>query len=184
MEIFEFTLETVSNLLNIVIPIILAFALYYLKGRAENMATKDDIGDITRRIEGAKLEYSKQIEEYKHEMIKKYEYDKVLIDIKIDIFRSIISIKKKLILAKNELRDNYPNLNTEIYEEMQNVMIHVASIANLEPEILSLNNALNNEYNKFTSHLMQIKSQGGNSFSYDSKVFESILDRLQFALVR
>jgi len=184
MAIMELTLETVSNLVYWATLFILGLALYYLKGRVKNMATKEDIGDITRRIEEAKLEYSKQIEEYKHEMIKKYEYDKVLIDIKIDIFRSIISIKRKLILSKNQPCNQDPNLTTEMYKEMQNVMIQVASIANLDPDIVSLNTELNEEYNKFTSYLMGIKSQGGNRYSYDPSVFDSILDRLQFALIR
>ncbi|MCD8480395.1 MAG: hypothetical protein LRZ88_09335, partial [Candidatus Cloacimonetes bacterium] len=110
---------------------------------------------------------SMQLEAYKHEMIKKYEYDKVLIDIKIDIFRSLIDLKKKLILSRNELGKQYPNLIQEMYEEMQNIMIQVASIANLDQEVVSLNNQLNAEYNKFTNYLLQIQSNGGSTFIYE-----------------
>ncbi len=181
----ESVFNIASKLITIAIPFVVIWMYNYLKSRAKNLATKEDIGDITRRIEEAKLEYSKQVEAYKHEMIKKYEYDKVLIDIKIGIFRSLISLKKKLILSRNELGKQYPNLIQEMYEEMQNIMIQVASIANLDQEVVSLNNQLNTEYNKFTHYLLQIQSNGGSTFTYeDSGEFERILNALQLALIR
>jgi len=184
MEKMESVFNIASKLITIAIPFFLYWFYTYMKSRAENLATKQDIGDITRRIEEAKLEYSMQLEAYKHEMIKKYEYDKVLIDIKIDIFRSLISLKKKLILSKNELGAKYPNLIPEMYEEMQNIMIQVDSIANIDQEIVTLNHQLNSEYNKFTSHLLDIQSKGGSKFTYDFGEFERILNALQLALMR
>lgn len=181
----ELVFNVASKLITIAFPFVVIWMYTYLKGRASNLATKEDIGDITRRIEDAKLEYSKQIEAYKHEMIRKYEIDKVLIDIKIDIFRSLISLKKKLILSRNELGKSNPNLMIEIYEGMQGIMIQLASIANLDQEIVSLNHQLNDEYNKLTGFLLDVQRSGGSTFTYnDSGEFERILNDLQLALIR
>lgn len=176
-------LTFVGQVVSILIALLLYVMYNYLKHRSENWATKDDIGEITRKIEEAKLEYSKQIEEYKHEMIKKYELVKVLIDIKIEIFRSIISLKKKIILSKNNLWKNIPNDTNDMYHEMQDIMIRVATISNLEPEIHDLKHKLNIEYNKFTTYLMEVKQSGLSTFSYNLTEFELTLDTLQQALI-
>jgi len=67
-----------------------------------------------------------------------------------------------------------------------NLFLHLAD-SNLHQPLrhyLTLNHQLNSEYNKFTSHLLDIQSKGGSKFTYDFGEFERILNALQLALIR
>lgn len=55
----ELVFNVASKLITIAFPFVVIWMYTYLKGRASNLATKEDIGDITRRIEDAKLEVLK-----------------------------------------------------------------------------------------------------------------------------
>ncbi|MGA9667162.1 MAG: hypothetical protein WBQ69_12050 [Gallionella sp.] len=46
----------------------------YLGAKAANLATKEDIGDITRKVENIKVEYSRQMEELKDSLSQKQDF--------------------------------------------------------------------------------------------------------------
>lgn len=43
----------------------------YLKKKGENLATKEDIAELTRKVESVRTEYLKQLEDYKTELARR-----------------------------------------------------------------------------------------------------------------
>lgn len=61
MEIFEIVIV----IINIAIGLFLAYLYSYVKKKADNLATKEDVSEITRQIEVVKHEYSSKLESVK-----------------------------------------------------------------------------------------------------------------------
>ena len=58
-------LEDLKNIIAIVVYALVAYCSYYLAHKAKNLATKEDIGVITDKVEQVKLLYAGQLEQVK-----------------------------------------------------------------------------------------------------------------------
>ena len=77
----------------IVISVLITYFISYFKEKAKNLATKEDIQEITEKIESIKHDYNKQLEEFKHDYNKQLEEFKQeqLIRYKAEIVAKVIA---------------------------------------------------------------------------------------------
>lgn len=69
-----------ETFLEIIFIIFIAFIYYYLKNtlpsylkeKSKNLATKEDIEEITNKVESIKHDYNRQLEEFKQELLIKH----------------------------------------------------------------------------------------------------------------
>lgn len=62
---------------SIIVSIIATLITSYLKEKGKNLATKEDIQEITKKIESIKYDYNKQLEEFKQEQLIRYKAEVV-----------------------------------------------------------------------------------------------------------
>lgn len=68
---------TTEIILNIITLALLCYSIFfkkYFEKKGENLATKEDVAEITKITEESKIEFIKQIEDYKKELNLKYEF--------------------------------------------------------------------------------------------------------------
>jgi len=76
----------------------------YAKKKGENLATKEDIEEITRKVESVKTEYMSQLEKLKSELDKTVYISKVQFEAEFNIYKEIWSELINLEHATKELR--------------------------------------------------------------------------------
>jgi hypothetical protein len=55
-----------------IITVAVWFTASYVKEKGKNLATREDIDEITRKIESAKIEYAKELESIKSQLNAKF----------------------------------------------------------------------------------------------------------------
>jgi hypothetical protein len=81
--------------------------------QGKNLATKEDIAEITNKIESVKAQYNESIERLKGELAARTHYSKVRYEREMDIYREIWPQLHKLSLGVFSLRPAIDNLPPE-----------------------------------------------------------------------
>lgn len=119
--------DTLVNVITIILAIGNFVCLYsisrkksYNEEKGKNLATKEDIADITQRIESVKGSYNKALEAHKIELQKEFESYKYINElcnsIDKELLRKLVSCKKEM---ENDFRihrdnDNYGTCESSI----------------------------------------------------------------------
>ncbi|MFY4862381.1 hypothetical protein ACOTWK_05850 [Aliarcobacter butzleri] len=61
----------------IFLSVLIAYFISYFKEKGKNLATKEDIEEITNKLESIKHDYNKQLEEFKQEQLIRYKAEVV-----------------------------------------------------------------------------------------------------------
>ncbi len=77
------------EILTLVAALYLIFFKNYFKKKGENIATKEDIGEITRQVESVKTEYQENLENIKSQINLSYKKNEVLLNEKVRTFMEI-----------------------------------------------------------------------------------------------
>jgi hypothetical protein len=147
------------------------------------MATKQDIKSITNKIEEIKFEYSKKLEEYKTELTKKYEFDKILIEIKTDIFQETRDLKAIIFRVQNKIGKEKEQMET-IFSLITEISIQVHSLSFFNENIKGFATQLTNEYNKLVVLIKESISSREMKIIYDFNKIKSIIDNLQIEIIK
>jgi hypothetical protein len=94
-------LDTVVELINLLILLFIAFNFNYMKEKGKNQATKEDITDITHKVEQVKQESR---DEYDRIKTKRQVYQNLLISMGV-----FLSGRNSSEEVKSEFLDNYAN---------------------------------------------------------------------------
>jgi hypothetical protein len=76
----------------ILVPVISiggSWLISYLKEKGKNAATKEDVGEITRKIESSKSFYGERLEQLKTELAARSHYSKVRYEREMEIFKEV-----------------------------------------------------------------------------------------------
>jgi mannitol-specific phosphotransferase system IIBC component len=106
-------------LLSVILALVSVFLFEYLKNKAKNTATKEDIEILTKKVEEIKSEYIKQVEDFKGNQLLKNQKKK-------DLYDKVEELSALIIRAKNESAfNNWKQLS----KKMQDVMISISTNA-------------------------------------------------------
>jgi len=120
------------------ISFVSCFIAIYLKEKGKNLATKEDISEITNKIEAAKLDYSSKLESVKTALGSKLFITQVRYQNEFDL---LVSLSKKLAT----LRDALSNFETHILLNQASATSHNSANEKVE-ELFAAMQALYKEY--------------------------------------
>ena len=147
----------------------------YESEKGKNLATKEDIKDITQKIESVKDNYNKALENYKIELQKEFESYKYISDLCNNIDKELL---QRLITCKNDIADVFNDITN-------NSVVDGSSINSIRQlyeylEIYNMrygdNECVKNIISKSNSiYQNYINNQDGYNFN-DRAYFEKIQD--------
>jgi hypothetical protein len=85
----------------IAILLFLIFGESYTQQKGVNLATKEDIEEITKRIEKTKKDFTEDLERFKSILAVEMEYAKFIAAVRFETFNKIGELKKDIFLAFN-----------------------------------------------------------------------------------
>lgn len=97
-----------------ILALILVFKSFFSE-KGKNLATKQDIGEITKKVEEVKVLYLKEIEELKSELQTSVHHKNKLTDLSIDTLLELYDTILKLTIVN--LKKSYHELNINNIEE-------------------------------------------------------------------
>ncbi|MBE7689053.1 hypothetical protein F6A46_12560 [Tenacibaculum finnmarkense genomovar ulcerans] len=89
----ETQIQILVEIIILLSTLYLIFFKNYFKKKGENLATKEDIGDITQKVESVKIEYQKNLEEIKSQLNIVNKKNEILLNEKV---RTFLEIQKKI----------------------------------------------------------------------------------------
>ena len=115
-------LNSLQYILIILISLIVGFMLRsylpaYFKEKGKNLATKEDIEDITDKIEHIRSDYSSSLEMFKSELNKQLQIHRISFEKEFDILSELWKSLSKLRYATASLRPEGDIIDTRITEE-------------------------------------------------------------------
>jgi hypothetical protein len=75
--VLTFTQIFLLVVISAVVGGVVAYFGSYLKKKGEDLATREDIAELTRKVEAVKIDYSRQIEDYKAELTRTMRSEKI-----------------------------------------------------------------------------------------------------------
>jgi len=72
-----------------IVTVIITLTASYLREKGKNIATKEDIGEITTQVEKAKSEYSEQLEKLKSELAQKSHLSRIRYEREMKVFEDV-----------------------------------------------------------------------------------------------
>jgi hypothetical protein len=123
-----------SKLIYLLVGILFGnLVLPYLKRKSENVATKEDIEEITAIIESVKLEYSRNLEEIKIALgtklyIHQTRYEKEF-DILLELSEKLVALRDAAVTLRPEFGYRYENETEEEEKDRKLCSFHAASRA-------------------------------------------------------
>lgn len=124
-EIVESVIDQKSEYYNfyllgaIVISVLIAYFISYFKEKAKNLAIKEDIQEITNKVESIKHDYNKQLEEFKQEQLIKYKSEVIA-----ELFSEWLSWPKDRKRLNQLSFEAFLWLPDEICNELSSVLSH------------------------------------------------------------
>jgi len=104
-------------LISFALGMVTTFVLEYVKTRSQNLATKSDITELTKKVEEVKSEYIKQIEIFKGNQQLKNEKKK-------ELYNKVEELRTLIIVGKN---DNAFNRWDKFSSLMKNIMVLIST---------------------------------------------------------
>jgi hypothetical protein len=113
----------------------------YSSEKGKNLATKEDIGDITRKVEEVKTEYVTEVERLKVDLSLLSRKNDILLDEKIRVFKKLqkrlVDFKKycEATLGSHDDRGEFhPNLNVLPEDIDKAALPHITALHEIEQE--------------------------------------------------
>jgi hypothetical protein len=134
-------LQTVNLMLNIVIigvTVYMAFIKSYFKEKGKNLATIEDIGEITKIVENVKIHFNIEIEGLKSTLQKQnisyqiqysflhQERGKVL----VDLYKKLLELHSAMLEWTAELHPIYKDADKEMEERLQRANVTLYDLKN------------------------------------------------------
>jgi len=153
--------------LSVILALVSVYIAEYLKNKAKNVATKEDIEILTKKVEEIKTEYIKQIEVFKGNQLLKNQKKK-------DLYDNVEELRAFILKAKNEKTfNNWEQLSTK----MQGIMISISTNA-IFNELIHERDLIENEHNIMVKNI----NEGHPIASFDNTV--RALESIQIKLVQ
>ena len=176
-------IEIILNIVILLFLLYISFLKKYFEKKGENLATKQDIATITKLTETSRLEFLKKIEDYKQELILKYEFIDLIKDYKISLFKSTVTVLQNLTLwSNNRNQTTHPNLIQETLDLLESILLELNCNAILLQQYSTNHKKIESEFNNLLTSINQGQKQGSFHFNISNLVLE--FKELQSALLR
>ena len=160
------------------------YLVFYFKEKGKNFATKEDITEITNKIESVKDYYSKSLEQYKIELQKKFTTDRLLIELCNNIDEQLITL---LIKCKDDIQNDLDDFkdNRNVNANMKSIYALGNFIRNYGARYNGISQAnnlltLHSDLNRLITNSRQLNSFDTNSYILSIREFQlnvnSLLD--------
>lgn len=179
MDFARLILDSIIILLGLYLILIKSY--YSEKGK--NLATKEDIKEITDKMESVKLDYLRRIEEYKKELNIKYELEKTLINSKVKAYQIATTLKETIIRRKSNFGIEKDQMQ-EIFENVPELLIHLNSQVHLKNMFQEETKAMQESYNGIVLYIEQIRTSGKKSYVINLDTIDSNLEKIQEKLLQ
>jgi len=153
----------VLDLILILMGLYYLFFQNYFSEKGKNLATKEDISEITKKIESIK--YNNSV---------KFEMEKIIIDRKIEVSTLVTSLKEVLFKRNNHMGNEKEQMDY-IFKKIPEILILLNSNVKLKEELETDILSLQNNYNEIVNYINQLRVT--NSLTYTIK-FDNILANL------
>lgn len=156
-----------------IISLLIALLIEYFKTRTRNYATKQDIEDLTRKVEEVKIEYAKQMEVFKNQFILKNQ--KIL-----DLDKKLVELQRSIIYYNNAPKiDKLQTVLNNIGEV--NLTISTSVIFQ---DLLNLSISLENEQHSVTKKYEDAQRLNSKKVNIDTSNFTLLSNNLQKELLK
>ena len=179
MDIARLILDSIIILLGLYLILIKSY--YSEKGK--NLATKEDIKEITDKMESVKLDYLRRIEEYKKELNIKYELEKTLINSKVKAYQIATALKETIIRRKSNFGIEKDQMQ-EIFENIPELLIHLNSQVHLKNMFQEETKAMQESYNGIVFYIEQLRTSGTKTYVINLDTIDSNLEKIQEKLLQ
>jgi hypothetical protein len=177
------TTRIILDSIIIIIGILWIFLKSYYSEKGKNLATKEDIKEITDKIESVKLSYVKILEDYKHDLSLKNDLEKRLINsVLTDIYKLVTSSKEQIFKRQNKLlgEESDNQLFGNINQIITMISIQIQLKEKLKDELVSLLK-WNNE---FYLYVEKLKRTGETRYILNFDTIMNILDDIQIKIFK
>lgn len=158
--------QSIQNVLVLLLGGFVGYCTFYFSQKGKNLATKEDIGEITHKIEEAKLLYARQLEQFK----AMHQLKMAALDKRLQVHQDAFSLWAKMNQTSD--RKEFKQLHTECSNWWDNNCLYLDP--NVRSEFLSSITAMN-QHHLFVQN--GINHQW--SFSDSEKLFNAISEATQ-----
>ena len=116
----------IAFLVIIIVNIASNYFFTYFRKKGENSATKEDIQEITKKVESVREDYNKNIEEYKKDLEHRYESFSVISQTKVDLYKKLATLRKTIDKRINNIGNEKEQLDY-IFKEIPILLIELNS---------------------------------------------------------
>lgn len=174
------TIEIILNTITLMLVCYFTFIKKYFEKKGENLATKEDIAEITKLTEQSKVEFIKQIEDYKKELNLRYEFIESTKEYKIKLFQKTVNVRQNLIKWVNTRMT--PTLIADTINLMEDIILDLYSNAILYKQYSSNHKNIEKEFNLLISAIQQGQISG--NFNYSPSKLQNEFEKLQNELLK
>jgi len=177
----------IARLILDVLVILLGFYWIFIKSysaeKGKNIATKEDIKDITDKIESVKLDYLKLFEDYKKYLNFKNELEKTLINPKFkEIYKLVTSTKEIIFRRQNNLAGE--DVMEQLFNNIREILTAIPAQIQLKDKLNEELIALMNWNNEFVLYVDELKRRGETRYEMKCESIMKIMDDMQSKIMR
>ena len=177
--LYDMKTEIILACINLLALAYLIFFKKYFEKKGENLATKEDIQEITRLTESAKAEYMESFEVFKKEIEYRYKFQEVTKDYKVEIFKKTVEARKFLMKWSNNMLTG--NITEETVLLLQEITFDLSSNQLLHKQYSGNTIKLQEETNKLITKIhLALK---GEKFDFDATNLQECLMNFQNELL-
>ena len=173
----------ILNILFFIVNLGILFFNGYFKRKGENLATKQDIQQITDKVESVKIEYLRQIEEYKKDLEIKYSFEPTILKAKISLYELSVHLLQMIIKRKNNLADE-ATLNQQIFSGILQMLITINSHLKLKGLLKDESTILQEERNNIMTYINKQKEEGKETYEFKIDMIIKALNDIQEKIVQ
>ncbi|MBQ4803159.1 hypothetical protein J8L88_09890 [Aquimarina sp. MMG015] len=173
----------ILNLLFVIAALAWMYFQSFLKAKGKNLATKQDIADITRKVESVKLEYLRQIEDYKKDLEIRYSLEPTILKTKISVYETTTTLLKVIFARKNNI-GNESQLNQQIFNDILKLIIIINSNFKLREFLKDEIKMLQEEHNKIMEYIDHLKQAKQETYEIKLDLIIEGLEDLQQKIVQ
>ncbi|MDD2982798.1 MAG: hypothetical protein PHQ74_05370 [Crocinitomicaceae bacterium] len=179
-------METIRLILDIIIILLGCYWIFiksYYTEKGKNLATKEDIKDITDKIESVKLDYLKLFEDYKKDLNLKNELEKTLINPKFtDVYRLVTSTKEIIFKRQNKLAGE--EIMEQLFNNIREIITIIPAQVQLKDKLNEEVNALADWNNEFVLYVDELKRNGKTQYEMNCESIMKIMDDMQTKIMK
>lgn len=179
-------METTRLILDIIIILLGLYWIFiksYLTEKGKNLATKEDIKEITDKVESVKLDYLKLFEDYKRQLNYKNELEKTLINPKFtEIYKLVTSTKEIIFKRQNNLAGE--EVMNELFDNIREIITTIPTQVQLKERLNEELVALADWNNDFVSYIEDLKRKGETQYEMKCESIMQIMDDMQSKIMK